>query len=186
MEFFRIPTEFILQTNETKVTRWESLSNFLIKKSIFTFAFVRHPFERLVSAWKSKAKKMGFPMFIKYVLGEKTKRSKQYPRLSMHWLPYEDRCHFCSIPYKAIGRMETFSEDVRYIILRNKWENILPLPSKTSIHKNKSKRNETEGKENEYLSYFSQLNKTTVQKLFEKYRRDFELFSYDASAYLRS
>ena len=187
--FFRIPTEFILQTNETIVIRWESLGNFLIKKSIFTFAFVRHPFERLVSAFKSKAKKMyikSFPMFIEYVLGEKTdRRSERYRRKSMHWLPYEDRCHFCTIPYKAIGRMETFDEDVRYISLRNKWENIIPLPSKKSIHKNASKRNETEDKANEYLSYFMQLNKTTVEKLYKKYKMDFDLFSYDASAYLQ-
>ena len=104
----------------------------------------------------------------------------------MHWLPYEDRCHFCTIPYQAIGRMETFEEDVRYIILKNKWENIIPLPSEKSIHKNRSKRDETDDEVNEYLSYFSQLSKTTVEKLYEKYKMDFDLFSYDATAYLRS
>ena len=54
-----------------------------------------------------------------------------------HWNPFNNRCLHCDIPYNVIGRMETFEEDVRYIILKNKLENLFPL-KETIRHLKKS------------------------------------------------
>ena len=36
-------------------------------------------------------------------------------QLDVHWRPYFRRCGYCQIPYKVIGKAETFHEDVKFI-----------------------------------------------------------------------
>ena len=65
-----------------------------------------------------------FPEFVEHVLEEYNKsdcyRSYNVPCLTIdaHWRPYNARCSYCDIPYSVIGRIETFEEDVKYIIFR--------------------------------------------------------------------
>ena len=47
--------------------------------------------------------------------------------INEHWRPFNGRCLYCDIPYNVIGRMETFEEDVHYIISKNKLTNLFPL-----------------------------------------------------------
>ena len=60
-------------------------------------------------------------------------------RVNTHWRPFNGRCLYCDIPYHVIGRMETFEEDARYILLKNNLTRIIPL-KETSIHFEKSSR----------------------------------------------
>ena len=196
--FFKIPSEL---TKTQGIILLELFENFLEDNQITTFSFVRHPFERLVSAFKDKrnvkGKNLTFPEFVHQVLEEKDmfqifgKSSKPFKRLSMHWKPYSEHCHFCDIPYKVIGRTENFAEDVKYIILKNKLEKVLPIDvagAAKNKAENKAENSDSIGKDpqTEALSYFSQINKNEVNKLYEKYRMDFEMFSYDASPYLQA
>ena len=50
---------------------------------------------------------------------------------------------------------------------------------------NFSKEKSSKEKEEESLRYFSQLSKTQIQQLYEKYRIDFEMLSFDAMEYLK-
>ena len=77
-----------------------------------------------------------------------------------HWNQYSKGCLDCDIQYDVIGRMETFEEDVKYIILKNGWEHILPIESITKVHMNKGNTagiKENDDKKKECLRYFSKL-----------------------------
>ena len=107
----------------------------LAKTTSLVFTFVRHPFERLVSAFRDKfelSRKYGyvysryagkilkqpaginsrrptFKEFVKYLLIE---RLEEY---NDHWLPYWLHCHMCEMEYDVIGKLETWNEDVEFI-----------------------------------------------------------------------
>ena len=99
-----------------------------ISQNIFTFTFVRHPFERLISAYKDKGhnyekmkqygfgkwylKDHSFPSFVNDVILEQYRRSDCYKvyyktcnEFNYHWSPLSSRCAYCDISYNVIGRM---------------------------------------------------------------------------------
>jgi len=169
---------------------------------------VRHPFERILSAYRDKMEnstaepfyfeKYGwiivaafrnqpivghpeptFEEFVRYLIEE------QFMLLTLeeHWAPYYMFCSPCVVDYDIIVHLETMEQDVRLLIqlLNSKLrqqnasrliEDNLGWERKTlSIAGHKSA-------ERNLHSYYSQLDKTTVRKLYEKYRLDFELFGY--------
>ena len=158
----------------------EGFPESLQKDNISVFTFVRHPFERLVSAYndKTNTEKVSFTRFVEKVL----KRFDEQ-RVDIHWKLFIHNCHHCFVPYNIIGRMETFQEDVQYIILKHKLENILPIKTTLQFRSlNSSKRDSKK----EALEKFSQLNQTVIEKLYNLYQLDFELFGYDINDYRHS
>jgi len=120
-----------------KVSKTEPSIPLLAAASV-SFSMVRHPFERLVSAyqdkvmggtWRSnhwagkllkrKYKNTSFPAFVQMIVdtAKKMCRSpgRQPCRLNVHWRPFVSRCAFCSTPYTVIAKAETSLEDIRYI-----------------------------------------------------------------------
>ena len=163
---------------------------FVRNHNLTTFTFVRHPFERIVSAYNGKVKSEkfpneynyeSFPEFIEHrVLKEL--ESKQQLKVNIHWMPFIDRCYHCDIPYSVIGRIETFQEDVTYIIMKNNLQTILDLESAPFFHSLNASKNDTK---KETIDYFFQLNITQIQRLYQAYTMDFELFGYNIDVYLR-
>ena len=116
-----------------------ALSNALV------FTFVRHPFERLVSAYRDKlelAKMHGYVYtryaykIIKHASGQdklaaslamRQRRRPTFaefvaylvdgwaPDYNDHWLPYWLHCHLCHVEYDVVGKMETVQEDFKFI-----------------------------------------------------------------------
>lgn len=110
----------------------------------FTFSFVRHPYDRLVSAYKDKflnAQDPGyafrsklvlesygsitFENFLLFVIEDLSRFNncqkvgkRKCHQIDVHWRPYYQRCAYCDINYDYIGRMETFNADVAEIIQR--------------------------------------------------------------------
>jgi hypothetical protein len=114
-------------------------------RTYFKFVFVRDPFERLVSAYKSKfmtgrntyfQQRDGRRIIRRYrpnALNESLSRGHdvsfnefvQYvidPRSSLrrplneHWRPYYQLCRPCQIRYDVIGKYETLEEDAVHVI----------------------------------------------------------------------
>ena len=114
-------------------------------KNYFKFMFVRHPFERIVSAYRDKfvrknvyQKYIGryivrnyrrnptakavvegtdvtFEEFVRYLLDPKTRSKRPFDR---HWLSFHETCHPCYMHYDFIGKFETLQEDAAYVIKR--------------------------------------------------------------------
>ena len=114
-----------------------------------------------------------FPEFVDLVL---TKHKTNF--VNGHWEPFSTHCNFCEVDYDVIGKMETFSDDVKYLIKLKKLEKRIPLnkaklsviPGKDNIKGAKSKTKITA------TFYMSQLTKGQTDVLYEMYHTDFEMF----------
>ena len=199
----------ITYLNKSEIYTKHKHANLINAVNTFKFSFVRHPFERLVSAYINKHKKFlrqikkfkgnisqslsetiqcfkktpSFRTFVDYVISEHDNYwDKAWPNipLNQHWISLERKCWYCDVTYDVIGRMETFSDDVKYIICKNNLENTLPL-HKSLVKKNSHKYHHSTKLINS--QYLSLLNKNQLQKLFNIYRLDFALFEYDLHDY---
>ena len=217
LEEYRIPDHLISSVKDTEKFRnkkekknvvarhltsfWTNVLNLLFKNNnVLTFSFVRHPFERIVSAYKNKflngetvvsrqytKKSITFPEFIDLVLDQFRIQEKcldspnKYicANIDQHWDLFNHRCLYCDIQYDVIGKIESFNDDIKYIVLKQKLEELIPLNT-TNLHLNDKK----EYASNSTLYYFSQLSKFQKDRLYECYKFDFELFDYDVDIYL--
>ena len=217
--------------NETALT--DSFSNqiapslinsFLNRNHILTFSFVRHPFERLVSAYNDKfrgnqirgfgesnsefvkewfAKEKSFSSFVNFILYQYQQRC--YPNytkyswrrtnlfnktckyngkifIDAHWRPFAFKCLYCDINYDVIGRLETWNDDVTYIIRKWGLEKVLPLKKATNAHEHSAEETHQNTIE-KTKEYFSKLSKTQKNDLYHMFSMDFEMFNYDPKIY---
>ena len=100
------------------------------------FSTVRHPFERIVSAYqdkivdgtstpkgkytKSLKKEYGGVSFVDFttmILDDSEKKCQKLNNCHMngHWKPFISRCWYCDIPYTIIVKAETLAEDQKYL-----------------------------------------------------------------------
>ena len=86
-----------------------------------------------------------FSSFVNHVLTE-YKKSDCYdsynipcPTIDVHWRPYNARCLYCDIPYNVIGRVETFEEDMKYILLKQNLTHLISLNA-LRLHTHQSER----------------------------------------------
>ena len=177
-----------------KLNDWKK---YLRKNKILSFTFVRHPFERLVSAYKNKfLQHKGIELFKKHdgdTILQWYKNNHSFPAFidlvlkgyngkkvtNTHWNPITPTCRYCDVEYDVIGKMETFREDLKYIVMKKNLQKVLPLEEVSLIRNSaKSISNETT------KAYFSQISKEKIAKLYEYYNLDFELFAYDVTSYL--
>ena len=115
-------------------------------------------------------------------------------RAHIQWPP---RGIYCEIPFDVIARLETFDEDIKYIILKRNLTNLMNQSS-LWLHKSKDTNlnlsNSTDvqnrsqvrkiEKNRRIMQYFGQLNKQQINDLYQMYFLDFNLFNYSATEYL--
>ena len=205
---FKVPADLIKGENFLS-----SYNRFIEENNIVSFLMVRHPFERIVSLYKSEIlmckancakiygiykwyeKDHSFRSFIDLVLEEYSKEScynKTSVPCSMkvfniHWTPYHNFCLLCDVSYTAIGNMDHFDEDVEFILLaanassaNNDYEYSKVVHSSA---KDRNKPKSTKAKKTDTKKYMSELTKEQLNKLYNMYKIDFEMFNFDASTY---
>lgn len=176
-----------------------------INESI-SFIIVRHPFERLVSAYKDKIQyalpnshhhKLGNRIIQKYrktVNGKPTSLLKhptfsefvnylldeiKHPHfeIDMHWVPVTHFCTPCFFHYDVIAKFETLEEDQNYLIAIGRLDSVIKPQ-----WKNAGKGAHT----NDVLvKLFAELDGAQIRGLYDYYRFDFELFGYSAKEYFK-
>ncbi|CAG0898933.1 unnamed protein product [Cyprideis torosa] len=152
---------------------------------------VRHPFSRLVSAYRDKldveapdhfreeAEKIvgktraksanntrrDNPTFTEFIEYLTTQSPDQY---NEHWMPTYVKCRPCSVNYEFIMKLETIQEDVEYV-MKAVGANVTGFER---LNQRTSDSMETTRK------YFERLPEEKIEQLYENYKFDFELFGY--------
>ncbi|XP_028169916.1 carbohydrate sulfotransferase 11 isoform X2 [Ostrinia nubilalis] len=178
----------------------------MIKKAqadSITFLIVRHPLERLASAYNDKImhawpksfhEKMGqkiIRVFRKPSNGHPTP-TERYPvfeefvayvldewkskrTLDMHWTPYTDFCTPCQFNFDVILKFETLDEDQRFLIQLARLQKVVRPEWRNS--------GKGPGTLNNISHLYSRITKTQLEDLYKMYKLDFKLFNYTIDNY---
>jgi len=168
--------------------------------------FVRHPFERLLSAFRDKLEdpnikgrkfneyyhnKYGRRIVMHYRKEKITGPTFKYPRFSEflnfimdkdiryddeHWAPFYKECSPCHINFTFVGHFETLYWDVH--LLANK-------TGLTSLWDDPTDFFQSSTSELVTNQYFSQVDRDVLRRLYKRYKLDFELFGYSPDKYIK-
>ena len=178
-------------SNEVYTSQLENYTKFMI---------LRHPFDRLLSAYHDKA----FPnikngrVHSPYgVIRRAVLRQGNHSNLSaderenyiptieefaqyalvtrnIHWNSYAFRCDPCHIRYDHVIRLETLASDTEKL-LKAAYPEVASLPSTNAYrHAQSAKTND----QSKTLSEFSDVESSTLAAVFQKYKYDFNLYGY--------
>ena len=167
----------------------------------YKFMFVRHPLERLLSAYRDKftvhnkwtehfqrrygrkivrtlrrnpsndSLSKGNDVTFAEFVKYVTRRALSGKALNPHWSSYYDLCHPCSIKYDFVGRFESFERDSSFILGRLSKDKC-PLPLPTI-------KPAGGGTRSVMLEYYKSIPRKDIDRLVHAYIPDFRLFGYD-------
>ncbi|ROT74612.1 putative carbohydrate sulfotransferase 11 [Penaeus vannamei] len=175
----------------------EELRAFVASANATSFLIVREPFQRLLSAFRDKIEanhqahyrslrchiqtKVGrrsrrgvdcqptFPEFVDYLLEERAKGHAP----NEHWAPYYSFCSPCQVAFDYVLRFESLSQEEAFLVAK--------------FHSGGGSGLSVCGRGVDYETatrhYFSQLSEARLLALYAIYKRDFEIFGYDATPY---
>ena len=150
-------------------------------QDLFTFTFVRHPLDRLVSAWQMFAggmensvwewpeehRDISLGSFLDIARDDSIpfdgRRETSERKIRHHALPQTHEFH-CLEQADFVGKFESLNEDFKTVLKRLDFETSKSLP-----HWNKTNR------ESDFLKYFSA---EELKSAVEFYREDFEQLGY--------
>ena len=172
----------------------------------YKFMFVRHPLERLLSAYKDKFTKYNkYTKYFHHRYGRTIIKSyrqnasdvsllhghdvtfpefveyilnlgKDARNYNPHWRQYTQLCFPCDISYNFIGNIETIDEDSRYVLSR-----ILNTSCPPQFP---SARNGRQATANTTREYYMDVPARHVDKLEQIYKDDMEMFNYGSLRYI--
>lgn len=169
----------------------------------FKFIFVRHPFERILSAYFNKFVQNNIPFRRKYgrhiienFRENPTNESLQYGHdvtfkefvaylldhdvtetylYDPHWRPFHLLCEPCLIKYDLIGKYETFDEDADWTLSLLGARGIVRFPKSKSV---RAKTSEL------LVEQFRNISDQDIYRLWERYYEDFAMFGYPYPSFL--
>ncbi|KAJ1520042.1 hypothetical protein ONE63_004271 [Megalurothrips usitatus] len=199
-----IPADFV-----HRVGVFPKLSNFSAEnaahmlRTYTTFLIVRHPFERLLSAFRNKleqrysSSKYFQTRFGRHIVKTYRKNPSNHSlqhgddvtfaefvtylttengpggEFNEHWKPINQLCAPCAIRYDIIGKYETLYEDADYLL-----NQLGEPPAAFPRFAHPSNTTSTLGK------YFGSLTVDLLRKIFSVYETDFRLFGYNLQEFL--
>jgi hypothetical protein len=162
-------------------------------RTYYKFLFVRDPFERLTSAYRNKfvesynmtyfertygryiirrfrrndseSSRITFAEFVNYIL------EGEDDVMNTHWQMFDELCRPCLVWYDFIGYLEDIEQDSRDVL------KILGISDRVMFPVNISSKYEVSSSVL-MTKYFSKLSKSYKERLYDKYRYDFEMFGY--------
>lgn len=163
------------------------------------FLFVRHPFDRVLSAFKDKLesadkssaynfhKEIGAKIQQKYRSagaspeGDNTTFSEfirfisepghgTFEQRNEHWLSVHELCNPCAVKYDFVGKYESLKEDANYVL---DWLGVTDLVKSFPASDRPFYARRYDPK------YFNQLSHSDKMAFFTKYLADFVAFGYD-------
>ncbi|XP_041782841.1 carbohydrate sulfotransferase 8-like [Anopheles merus] len=179
---------------ENRVTLMQSMAH------SFSFIIVRHPFERLISAFEDRlvsmknayysrvslaiyrryhptgSGKITFRDFVQYIIDDVEYRNSTMG-LDIHWSPVNNLCTPCLARYDYIIKLETYEQDVEVMIKAAKLQGKVKLMQLNHVRK--------EPVEILIMKYFSQITQKQIEMLYSIYEIDFQLFGYSADKYFQ-
>uniref|UniRef100_A0A182QUE4 Carbohydrate sulfotransferase n=1 Tax=Anopheles farauti TaxID=69004 RepID=A0A182QUE4_9DIPT len=179
---------------ENRVTLMNSMEH------SFSFIVVRHPFERLISAFEDRLVSMknayysrmsraiyhryhpneggniSFRDFVQFIIDD-VEYNNTTLALDIHWCPINNLCTPCLARYDFIVKMETYARDVQTLVKAARLEGVVRL-----AHVNHVRKDSVNGLA---AKYFSQLTQRQFDMLYSIYEIDFELFGYSADMYFQ-
>lgn len=164
-------------------------------KNYFKFMFVRHPLDRLFSAWHNKfhenfldmQKKYGVPIvkkfrenppenpqgddvtleeFFKYLAGTSTNQYNE------HWMPFTELCQPCYVDYNYIGIYEDLENEAAAMIKHLGLSDKVTYPARQRYYDKNSVPDD--GK----IAEWREVSPQTFQDVLKKFAQDFGLFGY--------
>ncbi|XP_071477408.1 carbohydrate sulfotransferase 11-like [Diadema antillarum] len=98
-------------------------------------------------------------------------------RNNPHWKEIYKTCWPCHIQYDVISHFETLETDANYILRLVKADGIVHFPSANGSSPTHSSDQAI------YKTHYSQVSPEDLQRLYERYRPDFELFGYEKPSF---
>lgn len=134
-------------------------------RDYFKFAFVRNPWDRVVSTYQNKVVDRpyaffhecfgkDFEYFVDFISRKDLTKTDDHIKLQIELFP--------ATPLDFIGRFENFEEDLTYVL------EVIGLSGVTIPHKNSTVHDH-------YSTYYNERTKAIIA---EKYKRDIEAFGY--------
>lgn len=146
-------------------------------KRPFTFAFARNPYERLVACWENKINEEEHDIQFHY--GPLFKKGMSFEEFAEVVCMIPDRfsdIHFRSqhaflfagsLPlYDYLGRIESFDRDIQYVIKRLELASDVPTMNMSDT-----------------AAWKKHYNERLVEKVYERYEKDFQVFSYSRDSF---
>ncbi|XP_033209058.1 carbohydrate sulfotransferase 10-like [Belonocnema kinseyi] len=178
-------------------------TNATIEKLSITkkFLVVRHPFERLLSAYRDKLEHMegreyyyrrfGRHITYKYRQNKKENDTRLEPLFveflefiakekyfDEHWVPYYETCMPCDIKYDYILKLESLNEEISFLLLETGLQDHIDfrvefnnITSREATTKSVTKK------------YYKDVPLSLLKKIYSVYETDFKLFSYSSEEY---
>lgn len=147
----------------------------------FKYFFVRHPFTRIATYYLGNkgglarmfrfagiaSDNITFKDFVDYVL------EREVSVFEAGFIPYSFMCQPCIIRYDFVGRMESLDEDRQQLYAK-----LNHSLAADSVYQKKFSEDLSKA-----LKLFSEISRTDVKGLYEKYYYDFKLFDYSADVF---